>query len=169
MKAVIAKRYPCAALPTGALTDLAAEFGVSRERIRQIAKEMGLHGTSGKRAKWTRLFCAECGKRITKPLEYFQARGVEPPTFCGPCSARPIPVECSACGKVVLKRRAVFERGVGISRTVDKRYGARFFCSRPCMGRWAGKAYGWGSPDHPIHHQGDEAPAATCAAEGGSR
>ena len=43
------RRYPCAALPTGALTDLGIEFGVSREYARQIANHIGLTGTRGSR------------------------------------------------------------------------------------------------------------------------
>jgi hypothetical protein len=58
---LLEKRFPCQAVPPGAMSDIAAEVGCSRELVRQVANSMGL-GTpgAGGHNKKPRRWCVTC-------------------------------------------------------------------------------------------------------------
>lgn len=83
--AIVAKRWPCMEVPRGGLSELAAEVGVSRERVRQIVRAEGI----GKRLKGPPppRPCKWCGLPVLRK-NY---------RYCAACSA--IPCICETCGK----------------------------------------------------------------------
>lgn len=129
VRALLAERYACGEIPTGELTVVANEVGVTRELVRQLARKGG----------YTRLYkqptprLCECGGTLQKGRKW-----------CENCLL--IPVACDVCGKVVRRPRAAILRSVS-----DHRYKGRQFCSKTCVGVFAGSNYGWGNPNHPIH------------------
>lgn len=62
VRAILARRYPCQAIPYGAGASIAAEVGLSRERVRQIANAAGLRHLP--REAQSRGPCKGCGQPI---------------------------------------------------------------------------------------------------------
>lgn len=80
--------------PHGALADVGKTFGLTRERIRQIAVQMGVE-TSGKPlASPVYLACATCGIR---PVQGWRTGGVQ----CVEC--KKVPVACDYCGVILYR------------------------------------------------------------------
>src|ERR1035437_10450889 len=80
------KRWPCAAIPHGGLTELGREFGVSRERIRQILNKQGIYGdgTLNKKNKETKFCAGGCGKAWNGKTDFcLSCRKVSIPCGCG--------------------------------------------------------------------------------------
>ena len=95
----------------GFLTEIAREVGLTRERVRQIAVEMGISvaNTGPLLASRVYLACATCGER---PVWGWRTGGVQ----CVKC--KKVPVMCDYCGVVVYRDEAQFlhnaERGAGL-------------------------------------------------------
>lgn len=105
--------------PETTLQGIANEFGITRERVRQILFKAGVP-TKRRQFLWkNEYFCPKCGEYKT-----FYAR------LCRKCSyaERRILIPCETCGKLISKVRGDIEQA--IKRNPD----ARFFCSRECMG-----------------------------------
>lgn len=98
---------------------IANEFGVSRERIRQIARQ---NGYPPRRGVLKPKICPFCGKTYYTNKQYCSR----------PCvynsRKKRIPVNCHQCGKTI-------ERTPGNLRSKNGRY----FCNRTCFMRWIGK------------------------------
>jgi MYM-type Zinc finger with FCS sequence motif len=102
-------------------SNIGDEVGVSRERVRQIARQCGYPPRSckGKPGKT----CPACGKIFYKKNNTYCS------TECGYKSRRrKIVLNCHQCGKSI-------ERTPGTMRSRSGYY----FCDRACFGRWTGK------------------------------
>ena len=135
------ERYPCAALPPGAMTDLAAEFGVSRQRVQQIAKNIGVSGTKGSRNARPVHICASCGEPMSRGVKSLMCR-----------ACKWITVSCDGCGVDIQRLASDLVRQVG--QIKDTPYGGatytgRSFCTKSCFGSWAARNYGWGTANNP--------------------
>lgn len=119
-------------LEHGTLTKVAIEFGLSRERIRQIAARHGLY--TAPRAGKT---CSVCHVSI----------GANSKTgLCKPHLSMLrwawYPCEGPGCGKLVRRRIAHEKWKVEKSK---RPYKGRVFCNKTCYGRWFGVNHGWGA------------------------
>ena len=108
--------------------DMAREIGCSRERVRQVLNSLGMvsipqkppsickHCQNEISAKVYRKFCnAECRKAYS--LRHLR---------------------CSECGVEYIVSKTVFNASVRRGYKLN-------FCGRACLGKYAGKKYGWGS------------------------
>ena len=119
----IAKHYPCQAIPYGGLTPIALKFGVSTERVRQIANKMGATGRI--LSTTTEKVCPECGG--AKSLQALR---------CKACwvSSHTLDLTCESCG-------AVFQRQLSdqTARTPERGYTRQgIYCSRSCSAKAQG-------------------------------
>ena len=153
------KHYPCAALPLGALTDIAAQFGVTRERVRQIAVGLGYPGWRSQtperrviRGKMGRNLCPSCGK------PWGTARYPEDRIGSTRCEAcRWTEVACTECGKPKRVRTAHYLWIIGktrpVGKTADATYTGAQFCNRVCFGRYIARTAGFlAHPENAVHH-----------------
>lgn len=126
IRGYLLEHYPCQAVPHGDLTVVADKFGVSRERVRQLANQLGMGRLQKDRPVLT---CGGCGKvepTGTKSL-CFECRWVELP--------------CNQCGELV--RRSAARIAWRFGRTSQTPHGpaeytGRVFCNRSCQGAWMG-------------------------------
>lgn len=104
---------PDGVIPHGVMASLAAQHGVSRERVSSLARRMGLRGRR------------RGSPRPEKP-RYQCLCGVErnTPTLCLSCRQVEIPCDICGKGKVMLDTEAA-------RRLAD---GRMVFCSRRCLG-----------------------------------
>ena len=142
IEAAIESRYPCMALPYGALTDLAVEYGVTREWVRRVAGRIGATGTrTGNRPNARpRVSCGRCGKPFQNPPKSA--------AVCRDC--RSVDLPCTFCGKPKRVSAASLARKVNEDARVmpggtSARYTGRVFCDRQCFGKWFGLTYGYGA------------------------
>lgn len=136
--------YPCAVLPLGVLSEVGERFGMTRERVRQIAVAIGYPGYNSLpkdqriiRGKMGRKLCPSCGKAFGK-AQYAEDRvaGIR----CPDC--RWTDVACSECGK--LKRVRTSEYLWRMNRSTNKGvYTGAQFCDRACLGIYVAKHYGF--------------------------
>lgn len=130
-------------VPFGTDMRISKEVGRSRERVRQVRKAMGIY-----RGRSVRYGCAECGRPLDERIQKHIRLGVWNGTPL--CSKhKRIPIACNSCGKLVMKLAAQYVWKLNS----DGRYDGPQYCSRSCAAKDHGKRYGWGSPEHPIHHQ----------------
>lgn len=114
---VIARRYPCGVLPTGASSALAREFGVSRQRVSQIVKALEVEVIRQAQIRARRFCAGGCGKNI----------GQSKNDFCLDC--RRVTLTCDRC-------HAEFRRPIGQIRARASNKGAKGqanYCSRECQ------------------------------------
>lgn len=110
----MAKRYPCQEIPLGHITQLAAEFGVSKQRVSQVAKKLGL--TSRKfEAQITNRVCGNCGQPLQKHKQ-----------LCHDCLY--VTLACDICGRL-------FERLRSVAVARNERFKG-VYCSHECYGVW---------------------------------
>ncbi len=117
----------CAVLPVGTITELAAEFGVTRQRVSQIVIKLGKSGTT----RTPKKVCASCGKRMTQ-----EAKAI----ICRECGW--IDVACSSCGKLVRRSATMLASRVGVTNIIKGEaatYTGQTFCNRTCFGKMMGK------------------------------
>ena len=129
--AELQRRYPCQALPHGAQAELAQQFGVSHEWIRQVANKYGLTGRISTR---TITVCGGCGKEMANKV-----RGI-----CTAC--RRVELPCANCGKpksvlasTLAARINASEKRAAAGQPV---YTGRVYCDRKCYGQWFGRNHG---------------------------
>ena len=152
IRSILAARYPCEAVPPGAMTDIANEIGASRELVRQVVSKSGYETPgSGPRAAAPRSLCTECGK----PLRLNALRLHH--TRCAP----KVEVACATCGNAkVIPLKDVRARFIGSGKRRRERLGTEdtglWFCNHVCAGSYQGKTYGWGNPDHPRNKAAEE-------------
>ena len=124
--------------PTWVFARIAAELGISRERVRQLlSKEKGLYsiGTAKNPLHYQTygLLCPECGGLKEKKSKK-----------CQVCNATlVVDLVCTYCGKS-------FERRAALQAIQDKRlpnHGENTFCGNSCQGKWAAANFGFGA--HP--------------------
>lgn len=150
------RHYPCEALPHGALTIVSEKFGVTRERVRQVAKGHGFIGFRQQpaedrvvqRRKNGRALCPSCGNP-TSNLYYTENRVSR--TLCKACKY--IEIACTNCGKMKVVSAATYTRHANSNAPVmnptgkPAKYTGRVFCNRKCFGQWASRTGGFAA--HP--------------------
>lgn len=122
------RRFPCQEVPPNTWTELAAKYGVTRERVRQIAVRYGMKINRALGAK--PIYVCPCGAQVSR-------EGI----LCREC--RWVTLPCGACGGPVrrLARSLAYPsrtetRVRGVAGTAA--YSGRVFCNRQCFGRWVG-------------------------------
>ncbi len=139
IQAALLERYACQAIPYGALTEIAMEFGVTRELVRVTANRAGITGRLHAADMKPTLLCGSCGVR--------PVIGKNSAT-CRECKFVTLP--CAYCGAPVKRAAWMFTARA-------KRYGDKFtgevFCDHACQGKKYGREYGWGNPEHPNRQQ----------------
>lgn len=152
------KHYPCAALPLGALSEIAAQFGVTRERVRQIAVGLGYPGWHSQSpeqrvilGKMGRKLCISCGK------PYGRGRYAEDRIGrirCEEC--RWTEVSCTECGKLKRVRTSRYLSSIGRTNKVGSgaaTYTGAQFCNRVCFGRYIARTAGFlAHRENAVHH-----------------
>ena len=142
--------------PAATLKIIGQAFGLTRERVRQVLKRAGV-ATRGVTVRRT-VPCYECARchRTFRPYASLRLRIAagrsQPPTYCPQCyhETRRVQVPCDECGAPVVRAVSnIIWKSRGESPAA-RRYHGRFFCNGVCRGRYMGKHYGWGSPEHPI-------------------
>ena len=111
------KRNPCMTLK-----QIGDKVARSKERVRQILSRAGLP-TRGLVQPKLRYECPGCGRLLRGPT-----------SSCPTC--RMGTFVCENCGNE-------FQRGVAVQRSLFKRGQKRLFCTKKCVGRFAGTHYGW--------------------------
>lgn len=175
----LAERYPCEALPFGALVEVGKVFGVTRERVRQIAKANGFASYRDQERETRvipgragRTLCRDCGKPYggKRFAENHVSR-----TRCPDC--RWVMIDCAQCGKP--KKVATYDYISHLSpATAQSRaekgqpqYTGRVFCDHECQGRWMGINVGFRA--HPENAGGGtlspEARAKSAAVAGATK
>lgn len=131
--AILNRRFPCQAVPHGALSEIGVELGVTRERVRQIANESGWGGRLPVVSKKVIVACAQCGERPRRAAS----------EFCRQCAWVVLP--CTECGAPVrrLASRLVEQAGAGGDRRralIGARpgYTAHVFCNHGCQAAYMG-------------------------------
>lgn len=143
IRAAIAERYPCQALPYGTETTLAKEFGCTRQLVSLVKNGMG-YGGYVLPVKPKRL-CADCG----------EAPVITRSDYCKEHMTFELP--CAQCGEPVKVQRAHYDW----TRAKNPRYTTgNVFCNYTCNGAYAGRHYGWGDQKHPVH--GKRSPKTHC-------
>lgn len=111
---------PGGTVPFGMLSAVAAEFGVSPQRVAQITKQAGIRVC---RLPTRRVGCAECGT----PLGKGNVSG-----FCRKHVSPPLVLTCVSCGHA-------FERNLSVQRAKTEQRGyrpdGRVWCARGCFQR----------------------------------
>lgn len=148
--------YPCEALPLGALTEVGSIFGVTRERVRQIANANGFTGYNAQDPETRvnpgmmgRALCKSCGKPTNEkrfPENHTSRK------LCRDCQW--IEIACSQCGKMkrvrtsdYLTRRSEKYSAARVANGKPPYTGTGVFCDRKCLGRWIGLHHGFAA--HP--------------------
>ncbi len=116
------------------LDDVGKEFGVTRERIRQLRKKYGIPSF---RVLKEKRYCLTCDR-----LLFANNHGI----YCR--AHRPLAgqyVECGSCGKqFFLANYNITARTRPVHRLRTGPRTTPFFCSRSCYGKWWGTHYGYG-------------------------
>ena len=131
--ALLTERYPCQAVPMGALKEIGEEVGVTREWVRQIANKYGFTGRiRAAELRAPKPACPKCGERPARP----HVRG----QLCSVCNWIEWP--CANCGKPKkVRTQDIVSR---FNRTDDAvKHSTRIFCNRHCMGQWLAANHGW--------------------------
>lgn len=114
-------------IPNGTLKEIGDKYGLTRERIRQIAKALGLLMPHDQKTKVI-LHSKTCPKcRIT-----FSTRNKYCSSECSGNRAK-VTAPCGECGTMITRKKSWMEH---------RRY---HFCNRTCLGKYAGRHWGWGS------------------------
>lgn len=130
IEAYLRASFPSGYLPMGALKHTGLAFGVSGERVRQIAQRAGMRtATRTRRAPPMVHRCPCCSTEVRRPNHY-----------CARC--RLVTLRCSQCGGTFQRPRRQVQPGGGA-----KEPEGNFYCSRRCFGRMVGKRFGFGSPE----------------------
>lgn len=132
---IIRRRYPCQAVPYGALAAIAVEVGCTRELVRQVANRIGAVGRLY--ASRLQTICSSCGG----PIGIGNKSGI-----CRSCKW--IELSCAACGQPVrrLASRLAWTNGRPNRANGNTAIAnGRAFCNRSCFGNWLGRNFGWGS------------------------
>lgn len=145
------EHYVCAALPFGALTKVGSVFGVSRERVRQIANKNGFAAyiTQDPDArviigKTGRQICPDCGKPTGRQR---YAESYVRKKRCDDC--RYITIPCGSCGEPVKRQTAEFitrlspEYRAARIAAGQPFYQGEVFCNRSCHGKYLAETVGW--------------------------
>lgn len=147
----LAAHYPCEALPLGALSDVGTIFGVTRERVRQIAKAGGFVAWRDQdpavrvypKGRTGYILCRDCFKPTGR-----RVRGADriSRTRCADC--RTIAVVCTYCGtpKLISTTTYLAHMREPAKPTPDgklAKYTGRTFCNRSCFGRWIAEHHGF--------------------------
>ena len=131
IRAAIQRRYPCQEMPYGAAVAMAAEFGVTRQLISLVMKN--LHTIPVRSVR----ICGIC----SQPVRNSNKKGIH-------IGCRSVELPCAECGAPVRRKTALLANRYGSGR-----YTGRVFCNYTCVGKYAGQHYGTGNPDHPVHQK----------------
>ena len=118
---------------------IAREVGLTRERVRQILKRAVLPTRAPFR---THPSCQNCGKTLPYRNPHHGSSVV--PGLCKACTTarKTLHFTCETCKHPFI-----------VTYSQRTRKSGRF-CTHRCagLGLALGKRFGWGNPDHPIHH-----------------
>lgn len=119
------------------LRELGEIFGLSYERVRQILKREGVLLYHPPNPAKHSILCTSCG---SKSKSHHPRKSIKP-FICNECRKQRLFVSlvCPVCKKGFSKRQTEYNY-------VTKR-GKRIFCSRKCLGKFAGTNYGFGNPE----------------------
>lgn len=135
----------CDKTPYITLQTLSDEFGISRERVRQIIVQYNKDHPDDQIVRKTPIGkmhsykCTECGKQLNKKTHEYSG-------LCRPCGkkSREIRGNCTLCGKPVIKSGMVAN-----SRRQAIKLGLtnpdHIFCNNTCAGKFVGKNFGFAS------------------------
>lgn len=137
IEAYLLRHYPCQAVPYGALKEVGERFGVTGERVRQIANEMGM----GRLYKTSQV-CPECGGRKSEVSQL--CKGCR-------CASVRIALPCNNCGAPVMRLASELARRIGKdgpkqTPSGPASYSGNVYCNKKCFGEWLGHEHGWNSP-----------------------
>ena len=129
------------------LQSIGDEFGVTRERIRQLIVQHGLQNASGRIKPDSRPTCKECGLKIN---------GNKGRSFHSSCYEKYVwaTLSCAQCNKEFKLRKKDLKRRQERRSDWTKN---TFFCSRECYGSYWGTRFGFGasiSKSWPINKAG---------------
>jgi len=125
IKEAIDRRWPCQIIPYGVSVNLAREFNVSRQRVEQILNTLKVKRE--RRLPRQIRVCAIC----EEPVKYTTI-------FCKKHQA--VPIECDQC-KIIFQRTPAKLTNYENNPLAK---GEHYFCSKKCVGQWAGLNYGFG-------------------------
>jgi hypothetical protein len=124
-------------LPRHTLKELGDSFGITRERVRQIAKRAGFNTPNGEESKKARRIrvCVACGVEYDGEAVRSKYHSIE----CKNAYYKDkywTTITCEQCKKVFIRTKAT----AGRSKI--------HFCCKRCNGIYVGERYGWGSSDN---------------------
>lgn len=113
--------------------ELAEEFGVSREYIRQAVGNLHLRHLLGVRVRKILVLCPKCGK-----VPRYKRK---PGQICRKCrlkelEKRKYTLICDWCGKEFKRKLSK------VNASIKNKY-KHTFCSRHCLGKWVGNTHGF--------------------------
>ena len=102
--------------PCSPLQEIGDHYGITRERVRQILKNEGVHKIAAQTAKAPGpLYCTSCGKEANPTSRAVRKwQGVTSPYICRPC--RRVDVACTLCGQLVSIHRSLLLAKVNCER-----------------------------------------------------
>jgi len=105
---------------------IADNFGITRERVRQILKNAGVRTTASSYGR--NKICPYCGKAKTYAAKK-----------CYKCATSYLysGVACETCGKIIFMYTSL------LIRRINKNGQQHFFCNHKCHGSYLGKKYGF--------------------------
>lgn len=120
----------------GILTIIGNELGVTRERVRQVAKQNGYTMPHEVSKKERTIHCLYCGKLFLK--KYYNSK------FCRERCAEKFHFykynTLSICR----------ECGLGFINPTSRSHRNKYYCGKTCQGKDIARKYGWGSPNNPM-------------------
>lgn len=137
--------------PTRTLESLGKEFGITRERVRQIFKQYKVptrHITPS-----VQVFCNYCSETTTRNLSKQNAlieRGSKLVSFCDDV-CRQLSIRktfaCDNCGtKEITYRESQLRRNARNREQINSKTDDGYhFCSKRCQGKWLARTVGFGS------------------------
>lgn len=131
IQAALRRRFPCQEIPWGQMEAIAAEFGVTREYVRQQADKLGIESV---RRQKPRRICS-CGNEIVGKRD-----------LCPECVYVTLP--CEECAAPVRRRASTLAQRMKYTTETPHgpaHYSGRVFCNRKCFGYWASRHFGFGT------------------------
>lgn len=118
--AELERRFPCGAIPFGLQVEMAARYGLTRQRINQIVQKAGYQKLVAAKAAST---CLDCDQPRVRGGRYCVEHKM-------------VPLSCGQCQQVFSIPRHIFNARLKQGNRGRKE--TQFYCSKQCFGRnWA--------------------------------